>query len=197
VRSPPALAAAITLGLLVAACGGTGPTTSPIATPGGPTAEPTASPSIFQSSIYRYTIALPGGWYAAQSATKPWDGAGSPSHEGADVDEFGSANRIAWVYAAATTKSLGAFSADMTAADAIAHPCPPTEEITQAITVGGEPGRLTAKHCPAGSGTQVINVAVIHAGIGYFFYLQHPEAFPDADDDLVVFKALLTGVTFR
>lgn len=184
-------------GLIVAACGGTGQTVSPVATLATSTPEPTASPSTFASAIYKYSIALPGGWALAQSATQPWDGTDVASHEDVDVDLFASHARLSWVYGAPTSKTLEALSADMTAADVVAHQCSATPEVDEAMTVGGEPGRLTVKRCPANGGIFVANVTVIHSGIGYFFYLQHPEGFPDSQDDLAVFKGLLTGVTFR
>jgi len=92
--------------------------------------------------------------------------------------------------------SLAPLSAARTAADAATHPCPTTPEINEPITVAGEPAVFTSKHCPAGSGTLVANMAVIHNRIGYFFYFQHPESVAADPNDLAVFKTLLSGVKF-
>lgn len=173
------------------------PTPQPTAAPTAPpTREPTAPPSVFTSPLYHYSIALPAGWTAI-AATVAWDGTSTPGHTDSIVDQFqSSTGTVAWTYAAPTTKSLAALSAARTAADAATHPCPTTPEINEPITVAGEPAVFTSKHCPAGSGTLVANTAVIHNGIGYFFYFQHPESVTADPNDLAVFKTLLSGVEF-
>ena len=59
----------------------------------------------------------------------------------------------------------------------------------------GDAARFTVKHCPVTGGILVAMTAVIHGGIGYVFYFQHPPAAPARDDDVAVFKALLAAVS--
>jgi hypothetical protein len=83
--------------LLAGACGTSGPAsapsaaglTSPTASASPvplPTPPPTAPPSVFKSTIYDYSIALPAGWIAIP-ATAAWDGK-EMSHDAAYVDQF-------------------------------------------------------------------------------------------------------------
>ena len=118
-------------------------------------------------------------------------------HDAAYVDQIqSSSGTIGWAAAIPTKETLAAFSAARTAADAAEHPCPPTPEIDESIKVGGDPGRLTIKHCPADGGILVANTAVIHDGNGFFFYFQDPGHYATDSGDLAVFKTLLGGVTF-
>jgi hypothetical protein len=150
---------------------------------------------VFISPLYHYSIALPAGW-TAKPASGAWDGT-VMAHDAAYVDLFeSSTGTLAWTAAVPTTKSLADYSAERTAADAAEHRCPSTPEIDEPITVAGDAGRLTVKHCPAPNGILVANTAVIHRGTGYFFYFQHPAYAAPATNDLAVFKTLLSGVEF-
>ncbi len=196
-----ALIMSAVVALVTAACGtsGTTPTASQLPTTsiGQPTIQPTAPASLFTSSVYHYSIALPAGW-TATSATAAWDGTVAVSHTDPFADLFSSSTgTLAWAYAAPTTKSVADLSAAQTASDAAAHPCPTTVEIDEPTTVGGDPARLTMKHCPTPGDTLIANTAVIHDGIGYFFYFQHSSNAGADAADVAVFKTLLSGVEFR
>ncbi len=166
-----------------------------------PSAAPTvASPSVagptsFTSQTYGYSLTLPAGWTALKPATERWTGAGAPSHDAAVADLFMSASgTIAWVYAAPTTKSLAALTAQQTAADAAEHPCPAKPEIDQSAEIGGEAARLTVKHCPEVGGILVVMAALIHNGVGYILYFQRPPGSLPDPNDVAAFQALLGGL---
>jgi hypothetical protein len=157
-------------------------------------AQPTAPPSVFTSPLYHYTIDLPAGW-TAYPAMLAWDGTGSPGHDTAEVDQFkSSTGTVAWAFAAPTTKSVAAFSAERTAADAVEHPCGTTPEIDESTTVDGDPARLTVKHCEPVGGILVANTVVIRLGTGYVFYIQHPPEDTADPEDFEVLRTLLSGV---
>ena len=204
---------------MVVACGTAAPVSSPTPTaaasvaippaspsPQTPSAAPTApaptaaSPSLagptsFTSQVYGYSVMLPAGWTALKPATEKWTGTGAPGHDSAVTDLFQSASgTVTWVYAAPVTKSLAAFTAQQTAADAAEHPCPATPEIDQATEIRGEAARLTVKHCPPAGGILVAMAAVIHNGVGYVLYFQHPPAALPDPNDVAVFQTLLGGV---
>ncbi|MEO8247544.1 MAG: hypothetical protein ABI622_10545 [Chloroflexota bacterium] len=138
---------------------------------------------------------LPPGWTALKPATEKWTGSGAPGHDTAVTDLFQSASgTVAWIYAAPATTLLAAFTAQQTAADAAEHPCPATPEIDQSAEIGGEAARLTVKHCPAVGGILVAMAALIHNGVGYVLYFQHPPGAQPDPNDVAAFQTLLGGV---
>ncbi len=95
--------------------GGPSPTATPTPTP-TPTTAPT--PLVFTSARYRYSITLPTGWVATP-ARAMWDGATAPIFNDPVVDAFGPVGDVgAFVSAAPTTSSLGAWVADGIATNA-------------------------------------------------------------------------------
>jgi hypothetical protein len=147
---------------------------------------------VFSSALYGYSVGLPVGWSVSKPATVAWTGTGAPDHDSAFTDLFQSTTgTLAWALAAPTQKSLVDLTAAQSAADAREHPCPPTPDVDDPITVSDEPARFTVKDC----GILVAMTAVIRDGTGYIFYFQHPPTAKPSDDDVAVFRTLLSRIT--
>jgi hypothetical protein len=188
--------------LLIALLVGAGCASNPEPASTAATASPTASiepspspPSSFTSSVYGYTVELPGGWRAIE-ATVAWDGASSISSDGPEVDQWiGRTEASAWAYAASFSGDLNAYTKKTVADNAKFHgdTCPPTPEVQDPITIGGEAGVLLAYDCGI-----LINLALtVHKGVGYSFGLRDP-TIPGATDpaDAATFAGLLDSVQF-
>lgn len=181
--------------ILVAACGGAATTPQPTA----PATEQLFPPaSQFDSPLYGYSIALPDGW-RPEPATEAWDGApGSFGSDTANSDRFHFQRGLTvWAVAAQTEKSLAELTDDQMASDVELHDCAATPDTDEPTTLDGDPARLTAKHCPTDSPTEVATESVIHDGKAYVFYFIHPELIAPDPNDLDLFGNLLDGVTFN
>jgi hypothetical protein len=165
------------------------PTIAPsptVATPPAPTASasPTASPApsptevmtTFTSPRYGYSVAVGQSWMITPAAAS-WGGNGAPSHESAFVDLILTGpdpQPLFWGYSAAFEGTVDALTAQLLAADAADHPCPPAAESQQPTTIDREPAVIVSKHCPSGTGILVLSAFVIKEGKGYEFYMQDP-----------------------
>lgn len=214
---PAALLVAV---LLLTACASTSlvsPTPSssaPTATPIPSSAEPTATPrptaypvaTLFTSPLYKYSVTLPAGWLVIPAETA-WDGNSAVGHADPIVDQLFApqvegrcptvplCGPVAWAYAAPTTASLDAYVKEKDAADARDHPCSSAPESADTITIGGEPGVLESRHCPAVGGILVVSAFTIHNGVAYVFYLQDPYGDPAAEPlDQSDFVALIAAI---
>lgn len=158
--------------------------------------EPSPSPSSsFTSPIYGYTVKLPAGWGAIK-AKVPWDGTSKTSSDSPDVDRWvGRTGASAWGFAAPYSGDLKAYTKQTVAANAKYHgdTCPPTPEVEDPITIGGEPGILLAYDCGI-----LINLAVtLRNGVGYTFALRDPNVAAATDPtDAATFAALLDSIQF-
>ena len=179
--------------IVLTACG----TASPTPTPGATTL-PSASPSVFVSPLYGYSVALAEGW-RPEPATEAWNGSGGAS-DAASSDKFHSdRGTTIWTIATPTTKTLDQLVADQIASDAAGNGCPTTMDTDDETTVGGEPARLTTKHCPADApdgGALIATAAVLHGGDGYFFYFIYPVYLAPDPNALDAFTSFLEGVEF-
>ena len=153
---------------------------------------------IFTSRVYRYTEALPRGWFPS-GARQRWDGKGAPADTDPTVDLFlGPGGVEAWGYAAPTTKNLAAYTAKTIQASHAGHPCPAVPQTSQAITIGGAPARLLSMHCPAGSGFLVEIAVTVHHGTAVVFASQHPPGTPaHTSADRAAFRKFLTGIRLQ
>ena len=150
-----------------------------------PTSTPFPAPTLFTSSLYKYSVLFPTGWQVIP-AQSTWDGNSPIGHDDPIVDQWIGpqvADRcktvfvcgpIAWAVAASTTKSLVALAAERDVAEARDHPCPSAPESQVRVKIDGEAGLLASKHCPADRGLLVLRAIAIHKGIGYFFWMQDP-----------------------
>jgi hypothetical protein len=178
---------------LLAACGTASSTPTPAAT-----TVPSASPSVFVSPLYGYSVALSEGW-RPEPATEAWTGSGGGSDAASSDRFYSTRGTTIWTVAAPTTKTVDELVTDQIAADAAGNGCPTTMDSDEETTVGGEPARLTTKHCPADAadgGALIATAALLHGGDGYFFYFIYPvglAADPNAIDD---FTSFLEGVEF-
>ena len=152
----------------------------------------------FTSRVYRYTEALPRGWFP-NGARQRWDRKGAPADTDPTVDLFlGPGGVEAWVYAAPTNKNLAAYTAKTIQASHAGHPCPAVPQTNQAITIGGAPARLLSMQCPAGSGFLVEIAVTVHHGTAFVFASQHPPGTPvHKPADRAAFRKFLTGIRLR
>jgi hypothetical protein len=152
---------------------------------------------IFTSRVYRYTEALPRGWFP-NGARQRWDRKGAPADTDPTVDLFlGPGGVEAWVYAAPTNKNLAAYTAKTIQASHAGHPCPAVPQTNQATTIGGAPARLMGMDCPAGSGFLVETAVTIHDGTAFVFASQDPAGTPATHPvDRAAFRNFLAGIRF-
>jgi hypothetical protein len=156
--------------------------------------EPSPLPSSsFTSAVYGYSVEVPAGWGTIK-AKVAWDGTSKTSSDSPNVDRWVSrTGESAWGFAAPYAGDLSAYTKRAVADNAKYHgdTCPPTPEVEDPITIGGEPGVLLAYDCGI-----LINIAVtVHDGVGYTFALRDP-TIPAATDpaDAAIFAALLDSV---
>jgi hypothetical protein len=183
---------AVALALLIAGCAPVAQS-SPAETPAA-----SRSPEQLISALYRYALGLPDGWLVITQAVAPWDGTGSPDHNGPDVDQYlGPKGTFGWAYAAPTSANLDEYVAEQSKAAAAAHPCPDTPETNESLVIGGEPARLTTMHCPADGGILVLTAYVVRNGTGFVFALQDPDGGPAAEPATkTAFEGFLANVSF-
>ncbi len=199
------LTALVSTSLAVACGGGASPsaptgTLAPTVTASTGVASP-ATPLVFASTSYRYSITLPAGWVATP-ASVTWDGQGAPTSESPAVDLFGppgvttTSGPAALALAAPTTDSLAAWVAYGIAQISIAHSdtCPKKPDSVEAVTVGGQPGKLVAMNC----GILINTAFTVVNGYGYRFGFRDPLV-PAATDpkDLATFTTMLGSVMFH
>jgi hypothetical protein len=155
-----------------------------------PSPEPTST--TYTSSLYGYSLTLPGGWQAVPASTR-WDGISDPGHDEPTVDQMsGPETTVAWAFSTPpVTKDLRAYASDRLAADAEAHPCPKTPATTAKITIDGQAGLLMSRDC----GILVLTALTIRRGAGFLLYLQdssiHSATYPP---DEKILAAMLASV---
>lgn len=193
--------------LIVAACSGTSPTSTPVAqssparsplpTVAATHVAPTvALPTPFTSVLYPYSLTVPAGW-AVGPALLRWDGASSPGHDEPIVDKFASGTSVsAFAYAAPVQSDLDTFVKDTIAFNVRDHgdTCvAPAPETTEPIQIGGEPAVLLSWNCGI-----LINLALtVHNGTGFVWVMRNPSINAATDPtDRALFDALLGTVKF-
>ena len=188
VRAAAMAALMVTAGCASSASPPVSASSSPAATRANslmPTSTPFPAPTLFTSSLYKYSVLFPAGWQIVP-AQSTWDGKSAIGHLDPIVDQWIGpqvANRcktvfvcgpIAWAVAAPTTKSPADLAAETDAAEARDHPCPVSPESQVGVKIDGEAALLASKHCPADGGLLVLRAIAVHKGIGYFFWMQDP-----------------------
>jgi hypothetical protein len=129
--------------------------------------EPTSTePTSFTSPLYAYRLTLPAGW-TVTAATVRWDGVSAPGHEEPVVDRFEPPGSSAafWAFAGPVSMDLDAFVKDRIAANLRDHGdhCPPDAEVTEPITIAGQPGEFIAWNC----GILINQAVTVHGGLGF------------------------------
>jgi hypothetical protein len=172
-----AVVVALAFGLLsLRPAGGPGGVPTPAPSPTGPAPSATVSPSagaspagptVFTSTLYGYTVTVPGGWLTAPGVIR-WDGIKQPGPD-AETDKFvGPDQLMAWAFAGPFGGELASLVSDRIAANARDHAdtCPgAVPEINEPLRIGGQPWVLLGWNCGA-----LINQAVtIRAGVAYAF----------------------------
>jgi hypothetical protein len=204
------LALSFLAAIAVAACsGGSAPVTpapSAVAPTAAPSPSPVAvaaatpvpgvssSPTTFTSKTYGYSLTLPAGWTSIQ-ATAAWDGQGAPSHDVPEADQLvGPGAASAWFFGAPTTSDLAAQVKATIAGTATEHSeCPPVPDVTDPITIGGDPGTLLAFDC----GILINNAISIHDGKAYVFGFRDPAVHAATDPtDRATFLQILESVDY-
>jgi hypothetical protein len=133
--------------------------------------------------LYGYSTLIPAGWLVIPAASK-WDGKSVVGHDDPIVDQLvppamtGRCEKvyqcapIYWAYKAPTSDSLEALSRKNDEDDARDHPCPPTPESSEAVTIDGTAAVLKSKHCEPVTGLLNLTAITVRNGVGYFFYSQ-------------------------
>jgi hypothetical protein len=162
---------------------------------GGPTASPGPTPNTFRSPFYGYSIVVPTCWRATPATTR-WDGESAPS-QGANVDQIWGAHLIALGVAGPFTGDLAAFVQDRLTATARDHAdtCPPNAfQLSQPITIGGQPGVLLTWNC----GALIDQAVTVYGGVGYDFTLRDLAFAATLDQtDLASFRSMLDSLIFQ
>ena len=160
---------------------------------GSPSAAP--SPIAFDSPLYHYSITLPSGW-GVGAAMLRWDGASAPGSDDRSVDKFASLATVSlFGYAGPVKSDLDQFVKDeigWTGRDH-ADTCPtrvPTT--TEAIQIGGKPGKLLTWDC----GILIDQALVVSRRTGFVFVMRDPGVHATTDAaDLALLHQLLDSVT--
>jgi hypothetical protein len=214
-----AIAATLLLALLVAACGGSGATTSapssvPATAPGAattpvPTAEPTVKPTpkpsptpvAFVSTAYGYVLDVLPTWLADQ-AKQAWDGEARIDSNGSYVDSMILPGSILFfVYGAPTDLDLDAYAAKTQAQVAEWHACPadpgggpgsePAGYLATDLDLDGTPGRLHRMTC---LGSFVQKLMVVRDGRGLVVNMLAPPGSQAEAEQL--FRDLVAGISW-
>jgi hypothetical protein len=143
----------------------------------------------FRSDLYDYIVTSLD--WTGKSATKAWDGTGSPGNGDPTVDFlYGPDNEQAYAFGGPTTATLDEFVAAGRAANAKARGCPETPAATASITVGGEPAIVDEVDC----GVFALSATVIRDGRVYAFFTFDQ---PGKEAEMRTwFHSLLQAITF-
>jgi hypothetical protein len=151
------------------------------------------APTSFTSPLYGYSLTVPTGW-SNTPATKVWDGTGSSSGDPSN-DRWGSAGDSMWGHTEPFTGDRGAFADEQVAATVEFHSdtCPDPPEVTEEVTIGGQPGTFLAWDC----GILINEAVTVRDGVGYLFGYRDPGVHAATDPaDRAIFLELLNSLRF-
>ncbi len=206
-RTVAGLAGAAVLAGILAACGGSTATPSPVpatpaptpvavATPAAtaePTTKPTPEPYEFTSNKYDYVATLPGASVAKQ-ALQPWDGESRIDWVGPYTDQVLLPDGVRFfVYGSPTDLDLAAYATIIQEQSARWHDCPVQPSDVTDLAMGETNGQLARMRCTGDAYVQ--KLVLVGDGEGLVVNLLADPAVDTGEAD-ALFEALVAALTW-